>query len=164
VFRLTFRCPSDSMKHLVSRSISSQVTAVYPLCRKQLTMSSCSYSSPPGTVLCRLKITNISSGLFITKPHRQKFFCSERTFTHTHKHIHTMTLEERLTWHWKPTNRKQEEESSSDYYHRGQIKHCSLHKYETHFSLQSTGFILWKDQVYCMEGGLNANNENDICF
>jgi hypothetical protein len=118
VFRLTFRCPSSSMKHLVFRFISSQDTSLYPLCHKLHTISSCSCSSPPGAVFCRLKITKISPGLFIMKPHTQS--------SAVHALSHTMTLDERLTWHSKPIYRKQEEESSSDYYHRDQIKRSTV--------------------------------------
>jgi len=163
VFRLTFRRSSSSMKRLMFLFFSSQVATLYPLCHSLLTMSSCSGSSPPGTVFCRLKVTNITSGLFITKSHRKR---SSAVHALSHTETHTQ-------WHstsdWlgteKPTNRRQEEESSSDYYHRDQIKHCTVVINMKRVSfLQSTGFILWKDQVYCMEGGLNANNEKYISF
>jgi len=135
VFRLTFRCPSDSTKHLVFCSISSQVTALYPLWRKQLTMSSCSYSSPPGTVICRLKITNISLGLFITKPHRQSSFAGN-ALSHTHAHTHNDT--------WRTTDvalktNKSEAGKGIKFWLLPPRSHqalYSLHKYETHFFLQ----------------------------
>jgi hypothetical protein len=113
--------PPGSMKRLVVRFFSPQVTALYPLCHKLLTMSSCSGSSPPGTVFHRQEITNISSGLFTTKPHRQN-----SSAVHALSHTHMMTLDERLTWHLKSTNRKQEEESSCDYYYWDQMKHCTV--------------------------------------
>jgi hypothetical protein len=101
-------------------------------------------------------------GLIHNKATQTKFFYTARTHTHTHTHT---TLDDQLTWLWKTTNRKQEEESSSDYYHRDKIKHFRVFTNTKYISfLQSTGYILRKDQVYCVGGGLIPNNEKNIRF
>jgi hypothetical protein len=169
VFRLTFRCTSSSTKLLVYRFFSSQVTPIYPLCHKLLTMSSCSDSSPPVTLFYALRITNISSGLFITKPHRQSsstLHALTHTHSHTNKHTHTHTHTRRATKVALKTNKSEAGRGiCSDYYHRDQIKHCTVTiNIKWISSLQSTGYTLWKDQVYCMEGGLKPNNENNTRF
>lgn len=80
------------MKHLVFFLLLSQVATVYPLCHSLLTTSSCLGSSPPGTVFGRLKITNITSGLFITKPHgKSSSALHALSQTHTHNETRRMT-------------------------------------------------------------------------